>query len=297
MSVQLTVVVPWVNRGPWINECLERLEAQTSSGDMQVVVYTRFPAAETSPLADRFPRVRFEAGLEGASIPAMRWRGMREATTNYVAVIEDHILPPADWATRIIDTHAAGHDVVAGPIENASKRTVFDWAFFLIEYADVMPPTETGDRQTIAGGNVSYRKSALPLDDVRFSGLWESFLLDYLRSRGAKVLFDSNIAVGHLNPFRFREFAGQKFLYSRSFAAMRARGWGIPRRVAYAAAAALVLPFVLPLRLARSVFRKRRYRGKLLIASPLILVLFALGIAGEIGGYEAGDGGSLARVR
>lgn len=297
MQPGLTVVIPWVNRGPWIDVCLERLEAQSRADTLELVVYTRFPPKEAAPLADRFPRVRFESGLDGLSIPALRWRAMREAAAANVAVIEDHSLPPADWATRIIDSHAAGYDIVAGPIENASGGRVFDWASFLLEYADVMPPAESRGRQPIAGGNVSYRKSLLPLKEERFGELWEGSLLDHLREGGAKVRTDPRMAIGHLNPFRFRECAEQKFLYSRSFAAIRAQEWGKGKRLVYATAAGWVLPLLLPSRLVRTVLRKRRNRGKLVVAFPLIVVLIACGIAGEIAGYIAGDGGSLARVR
>ena len=211
--------------------------------------------------------------------------------------MEDHCLAAADWATRIMDWHAAGYDVVAGPIENASRNTVFDWAFFLLEYAGVMPPAESSGPSAIAGGNVSYRKSVLPIEDERFGSLWEGFLLDHLEENGAKFLVDSKIAVEHLNPFRFGEFAAQKFLYARSFAAMRAQRWGEGKRLLYAAAAGCALPLMLPLRLLRAVRRKRRHRAKLLVAFPMIVILIACGIAGELTGYVAGDGGSLARVR
>ena len=297
MQPRLTVVIPWVNRGPWIRECLQRLEAQTCRESLEIVIYARLALEETAPVADSFPHVRIESGLEGLSIPALRWRGMCEATAELVAVVEDHSVPPPDWATRIIEMHEAGCDVVAGPIENASARTVFDWAFFLLEYADVMPPVEPGRRAVVAGGNVSYKKSLLPLDEDRFGALWESFLLEYLRGRGAKVRTDPGATIGHLNPFRFGEFAGWKFLYSRSFAAMRALGWGRLKRPAYAVAACCILPVLLPLRLIRTVFGKRRNRAKLLVALPMIIVLIACGIAGEIAGYVVGDGGSLARVR
>ncbi len=241
--------------------------------------------------------MRFESGLDGLSIPALRWRGFGEAAAENVAVMEDHCLAATDWATRIVDSHATGYDVVAGPIENASRSTVFDWAFFLLEYASIMPPADPGGPRAIAGGNVSYRKLVLPIEDERFGQLWEGFLLDRLEKNGAKFLIDSKIAVEHLNPFRFGEFAAQKFLYARSFAAMRAQRRGKGKRWLYAAAAGCVLPLMLPLRLVRAVIRKRRHRGKLMVAFPMIVVLIACGVAGEITGYFAGDGGSPARVR
>lgn len=297
MQPRLTVVVPWVNRGPWINKCMDRLDAQSCRDTLELIVYTRFSSEEAVPLANQFPRVRFEVGLAGLSIPALRWRGMREAAAENVAVIEDHCLPAVDWATRIIDSHAAGYDVVAGPIENASWRSVFDAAFFLLEYANVMPPAEPGGLRAIAGGNVSYRKSVLPLEEECFGRLWESFLLGRLEANGATFLVDPEIVVEHLNPFRFGEFAVQKFLYSRSFAGMRTQGWGRWKRAGYAAAASCFLPMLLATRLIRTVLGKRRERVKLAAAFPLILVLIMCGIAGEVTGTIAGDGGSGARVR
>ncbi len=103
--------------------------------------------------------------------------------------------------------------------------------------------------------------------------------------------------IHHRTPFSFREFAVQKYLYSRSFAAMRVSGYGRAVRMAFAGFAATVLPLLLLMRLIRTVWAKKRNRSELLLALPMIAVFVCCGAAGEAIGYCAGDGGSLRAVR
>jgi hypothetical protein len=86
-------------------------------------------------------------------------------------------------------------------------------------------------------------------------------------------------------------------LFSRSIAALRFGTSGAGRRMLHAFAAAVVLPVLLPLRVGRAVFAKRRYRREFILALPLILGFTLCGIAGEVMGCLFGDGGSLQRVR
>ena len=206
---------------------------------------------------------------------------MKTARAEVVAVIEDHCLTAAGWAEQVLRAHAQNHDVVAGPLENASRDSLFDWAFFLLEYGSSMPPLASGQGAAIPGVNISYKKAALPLEDERFAELWESFLIDELRRRGARIHIDARMLIHHRNPYSFREFAVQKYLYSRSFAAMRVSDKGRAVRFAFAGFAVTVLPLLLLMRLIRTVWAKKRNRSELLLALPMIGVLVCCGAAGK----------------
>ena len=278
-------------------ECLEALEQQNNREAIEVIVCDRLRDGAAEAIRERFPWVKVEAELYEHSIPALRWHGMKVARAEVVAVIEDHCLAPAGWAEQVLMAHAQSHDVVAGPVENASRDSLFDWAFFLLEYGSSIPPLAAGEGADIPGVNLSYKKAVLPLEDKRFAELWESFLIGELRREGARIRVEPGMLIHHRTPFSFREFAVQKYLYSRSFAAMRVSGYGRAVRLAFAGFAVTVLPLLLLMRLIRTVWAKKRNRRELLLALPMIAVFVCCGAAGEAIGYCADDGGSLRAVR
>ena len=297
MQPELSVVIPSVNGERFVLECLRTLEKQNNREVIEVIVCDRLRDGTAEAIRLRFPWVKVESELYEHSIPALRWHGMKTARAEVVAVIEDHCLASRGWAEQVLRAHAQGHDVVAGPVENASRDSLFDWAFFLLEYGSSMPPLAAGEGAAIPGVNISYKKAVLPLEDNRFTELWESFLIDRLRREGARIHIDPGMWIHHCTPFSFREFAVQKYLYSRSFAAMRASDKRPAIRFAYAGFAVTALPFLLLMRLIKTVWAKKRNRSELLLALPMIAVFVCCGAVGEAIGYCAGDGGSLRAVR
>ena len=297
MNPQLSVVIPSVNGEPWILHCLERLHRQTAADSLEIIVCDRLPDDTAETIRKRFPGVRVEPSPRDASIPALRWQGMKRARAQIIAVIEDHSLPPPEWAREVIEGHRLPYEIVAGAVENRSRETLFDWAFFLLEYAPFMPPVAAAVVPVAPGGNISYKKSVLPLGEDRFASLWENFLLDELQARGARIYLHPPMGVGHGNPFTFREFAKQRYLFSRSFAAMRLQRAPRFRRLIFGAGAGLVLPLLLLIRLARTVWAKGRNRRELVLGLPWVLPLVCCGVVGEMLGAWFGDGGSLQRVK
>ena len=297
MQPELSVVIPSVNGERFVLECLRALEKQNNREVIEVIVCDRLRDGPAEAIRGRFPWVKVESELYEHSIPALRWHGMKTARAEVVAVIEDHCLAPRGWAEQVLRAHAQGHDVVAGPVENASRDSLFDWAFFLLEYGSSMPPPASGQGAAVSGVNVSYKKAVLPLEDKRFAELWESFLIDKLRREGARIHIDPGMWIHHRTPFSFREFAVQKYLYSRSFAAMRASDKRPAVRFAFAGFAVTALPFLLLMRLIKTVWAKKRNRSELLLALPMIAVFVCCGTVGEAFGYCGGDGGSLRAVR
>ena len=307
MQPELSVVIPSVNGERFVLECLEALERQNNREAIEVIVCDRLRDSTAEVIKRRFPWVKVERELYDHSIPALRWHGMKASRAEVVAVIEDHCLAPPGWAAEVLRAHAQGYDVVAGPVENASRESLFDWAFFLLEYGSSMPPLASGpggavqvsgaEGAAVPGVNLSYKKAVLPLDDKRFAERWESFLIDKLRREGARIHLDPGMLIHHRTPFSFREFTIQKYLYSRSFAAMWVSGKGLAARLTYAGFAATVLPLLLLTRLIRTMWPRKRNRSELLLAMPMIAFFVCCGAVGEVVGYCAGEGGSLRAVR
>ncbi len=294
MAPRLSVVIASVTGLPSILECLEKLEALAEREQMEILVLDRRTDGTAQAIGKQFPRVSLTAGLTGKSIPELRWMGMRAAKGEMVAVLEDHCMVTPRWAAEILRFIDSPYGVVGGPVENGAQERVLDRVFFLAEYGALMPPLPEGETNSVAGNNAAYRRSVLPLDEPVWAERWESFLHAELRRRGVRMWLNPAMLVYHKKSFRLGEMLEQRYLYSRSFAAMRAASMSLPGRFVYAVLSVLLPPLLL-LRTIRSAARVSKF-GHLVPAWPVMALFVTAWAAGEMAGYLAGPGDSLARV-
>ena len=106
---------------------------------------------------------------------------------------------------------------------------------------------------------------------------------------------DPDAVLDHAKDFGFREFASQRYHYSRSHAGMRNAELG-SKRVLYAVGSPLIVPLMYR-RIVKNVRARKGYRRELVLATPLILLYTAIWAGGEAIGYVFGGGRSLLRVR
>jgi hypothetical protein len=295
MTPKLSVVIASVNGLQCIQECLERLEALPERRDIEVLVLDRRTDNTAAQIAERFPSVTVFSGLYGKSIPELRWMGMLRARARLIGVIEDHCMVPSHWASEILRFAESPYGVVGGPVENGSRERIIDWAFFLAEYGPCMPPLADGESRGVPGNNAVYRKDVLPLSEPAWGRVWESFLQQELLRRNVRMYLHSGMTLYHKKSFRLGEMMSQRFLYSRSFAAMRAQSMTALKRLLYAALSA-GLPAVLLWRISTGLIRKGRNLKELIAGFPIIGLFVLSWSSGEMAGYLAGDGNSLVRV-
>ncbi len=297
VSPALTVVVPSVNGWGDLADCLEALEGERADVELEVLVPDRLGSALQAQVRSRFPWVRLLPAPAGATIPALRAIGFNAAHGEAVAVIEDHVLVPRGWARALLAGLSGDVNVIGGAVENAATETLVDWAAFLCEYSQLLPPLPTGRVSGITGNNTVYRRSVLERYREAWSaGRWEDYLHEAMVQGGETLYQHPEIVVGHRKHYSVSEYAGQRFLYARSFAGARVvdRAWGV--RLMYGAGAVL-LPAVLLARICRTVWRKGRYRGLLIRSVPLLLLFVVCWGAGEAVGYWFGAGAALQRVK
>jgi hypothetical protein len=288
------VVIASVNGMPYLAECLESLERHAPEAEVVVADWT--DAETRRAVSERWPGVRLISFDEPKAVPELRAAGIAAARAPYVAVIEDHCVVRNGWARRLIDRHREGRQVVGGPVANRASRRTRDWAAFFCEYSEHMEPLPTGPTGSLTGMNVSYDRTAIrTMEQLLREGRWETWLHPHLLASGVKLYADGGATLDHAKDFGFRDFLSQRFHYARSHAGMRnpELGW---KRVVYVLGAPALVP-LLYARMARNVMRKRRHRGRFLLATPLILVYLAVWAAGEAVGYGLGGGRSLLKVR
>jgi hypothetical protein len=253
--------------------------------------------AETADRLRRdFPRVKFLHCPERLSIPELRAIGKAQATGEIIAVMEDRCAAAENWLAEISRAHSRGYQVVGGTIEPDGIEGILNWAVYLCEYSGLMLPIPEGEVNGVAGNNASYRREVWErLDPEVKKNRWEYFIHEELRRGGIKFFCAPTAVVRKNINFSFPYFLRQRFHYSRSFAGMRRIKMTPGRRAIYAALAPVLPPLML-WRIARQVFRKRRYRKKFLLALPLLSAFMISYAAGEFAGYVFGMGTSLLKV-
>jgi hypothetical protein len=290
----LSVVVASVNGFPYVGRCLDSL--REFAPEAEVIVADCTDPETRRRVHEAWPEVRLLSFEEPTPVPALRAAGIFAAAAPHVAVIEDHCLVRDAWAGRLLAAHHEGHPVVSGPIRNAARGRVRDWAGFLFEYSRFLEPGEPGPVDEVPGMNVSYGRPAIEaVADLLREGKWESWLNRRLREQGFELHYEPAMTIEHNKEFGVRDFVVQRFHYARAHADMRNPELG-SKRVIYALGSPILLPLLFG-RVVRNVLRTGRYRLQLLAATPLLLLYAAVTAAGEAIGYVLGGGRSLLRVR
>lgn len=296
-EARLDVVIPSVNGAEYLVPCLEAVTRQEGDAEVRPLVPERCGPAVRELVERRFPTAVVIPVPEGTPIPHMRRVAFERAEAPTVAVIEDHVMVPADWARRILAARREGHRVVGGSVHNDATETLVDRAAFLCEYGHMLEPQPPGPADWLTGNNVAYDRELLErFRDVIAEGRWENRLHDALRGAGVPLMSRPEIRVGHRMHYTALAYAGQRFLYSRAYAALRVRDMPPVRRVAYGLGGFLLPPMLL-LRIVRNTWRLRSARRDALLSLPMMLLFVTAWALGESVGAVAGGGDALGRVR
>ena len=292
----LSVVVPSVNGEGSLLDCLASVFANAEPAlGLDVIVVDRCGDAVRRAVHERYPDAVVVAVGNETSIPEMRALAFGRARADAVAVIEDHILVPADWARRLLAA-LEGHDVIGGTVDNAADECAVDRAAFLCEYSHLAAGTPHEIR-TVTGNNVVYRRALLGRYAATIGAhRWEDHLHDAMARDGVRLAVRTDIQVRHKMHYRVGEYMSQRYLYARAYAGLRVREMGWLARAAFTVGAA-ALPVLLLGRIVGRVLAHPVHRRDLLPSLPLLLLFVTAWAAGEAVGYAAGPGDAMARVR
>lgn len=295
-SPEISVIIPAVNSLSDLRDCLAALRRQESI-KLEIVVLERLGRAFGDQVASEFPEVKIIEMEHATPIPEMRAKGFEVAVADLVAVIEDHVIVPPDWATKLKQAVTDGADVAGGPIENMAVDTRVDWAAFLCEYSGCLPPLKGGKSNWLPGNNVIYKKSLLEeFKPVISEGKWENRLHDALYENGVELIMLPDLVVGHKMHYTFSLYMSQRYLYARSYAGGRVVGKPLLVRFFYGLAG-FALPPMLFFRTVQRIRSKGRHLEQLLPSLPMLLAFVCSWGVGEIVGYWFGSGKSLGKVR
>ena len=290
-----SVVIASIVGPPFIDDCLVSLESQVAKCGAEVIVVACGTADYAARLAGKFPWVRVIHRAERESVPELRLHGLEAARGDVVAIIEEHCLAAPDWLERALEAHAGGdYGAVGGPVADSAYPRLVDWVVYFCEYNSYLPPWREGEWQDLGSANIAYSRAVLlRYRELLGAGYWEAALHPRLLADGVKFKPAPAMLVHHRGPFAFGYYLGQRYWFSRAFAG--ARGLPASRKAIYCLASPLV-PFLLLVRMAQRVWRKRCHVGKFVQSVPLLIPVLTVYVVGELVGYVAGPGDALSKV-
>lgn len=298
VAADLTVVVVALNAPDLLPRCLEALEALADSGLEVCVVRHWGPAGEPEAiLASRFPQVRWLSAPVDTTVPVMRSIGIGAATGRLVALLEDDCLVQPGWADAVRRAHAGPAAAVGGAVEPGEYRHGRDWGVYFCEYGRFMPPVPETDTTDLAGMNVAYKRDELAGHESDPDGFRDVFVHWAWASQGRTLRSSTTFVVRNVNSWRGRHVTSLPYHHGRAFAGARFAGAGLGRRLAFATAAAVVLPGLKTVRLAAIVAGRRRHIGRFVVALPWVVLFNTAWTCGEVVGSVLGPGTSAAQWR
>jgi hypothetical protein len=229
-------------------------------------------------------------------VPELRMLGVRHATGDIVAIIEEHCVAPPDWLETIQRSFRDGDVAIGGPILDNGFNRARDWVVYFSEYHNYLPPWVDGHRYSLNGANVAYRRDKiLEHEDVLASGYWEVVLHPRLAKNGGVFRSVPKMGVHHTGPFDYGYYLVQRYLLSRVWGGTQRETVSVAKRFVYLLAAP-AFPILLLTRIARRVFQSGQRIREFLFATPLLVPVVMAYVWGEWLGYLCGVGDALERV-
>ena len=292
---KISVVVIVHRATKTLTSALEYLRAQTIADRLEVILVT--PDAALTP-DFQAPRIKVIAIGPIISEGAAKAAGIRAATADYVAFIEDHSFPERRWAEALLKRHGEGDYAAVGPVVgNANPWSATSWGCFLIFYGQWMAARPEQEVRHLPANQSCYRREILLGygEDLASMLEAESVLHYDLLNRGYRISQTAEARIMHLNFSRMGSVLREYFLASRVFALKRRAQWPLWRRVVYAGGSWL-LPLI---RLPRALGDGRRGQVDTMTLTraiaPVFIILCA-GAAGEMLGYTLGEGKAKERL-
>jgi glycosyltransferase involved in cell wall biosynthesis len=294
---RISVVIASKVGPPFIDQCLSSIAQQAADLHAEVIVVTPRSEEYAERIRSQFPWVRILREPAITKVPALRRRGVQEASGEYVAIIEEHCSAAPDWLRQALAAFERGsYAAVGGGITDFGYDRLRDWVVYFVEYNGSLPPVVAGETESLNEANIAYRRRHLLEHlDLLDDGYWQMTLHPTLLASGHKLLSVPEMVVYHRGPFDFFYYLHQRFLFSRAFAGVRAQNQSPVRRFAYLVAAP-VIPLLLLGRIARTVIRKRCRVGQFVRSLPLTVPAVAILVAGEWVGCLLGPGNALTEV-
>ena len=300
-SPKLSVVVVTPGDGAQIRRSVRAVAAQDVADRVELVLVAPSEVAladlDEAVLAP-FAAVRRVGVGPIPNVDRAAARGILAASAPVVAVIEDHGYVQPGWARAVLAAYENGPWVSVGSVmENANPRSSLSWANLMLGYGWWIAREQAGEMHDVPSHNATYRRDAVAAHGDSLPGRMGRLgdLHDRLRADGGRMLLAGDARIAHANPSRLAPTADLRFHAGRLYGAERAQegGWGLPKRLAYAAAWPAI-----------ALVRLRRFHAEHLAGGrphahlwprvlPGLVAALLLDALGQAAGYLRGPGRAL----
>ncbi|MCI0467775.1 MAG: glycosyltransferase family 2 protein [Beijerinckiaceae bacterium] len=293
----ISVVIASKVGAPFIDFCLQSLEAQAKAIAAEVIVVVTSESSYAARLTVDYPWARVIKSTATTQVPALRRIGVQAARGALIVIIEEHCSAAPDWLACACAALKSGvYGAAGGPVADYDYKRLPDWTVYFLEYHGALPPAAGGETDNLNDANIAYpRKLLLEHAALLDDGYWPMALHPTLLAKGVKLLSAPDMIVYHRGPFDYRYYLGQRFLFSRAYAGVRAQKQPPLRRLAYIVLAPAV-PFMMLARISGIVLRKGCRVPKFVACLPLLSLALVVMVAGEWLGCVAGPGDALSKV-
>ncbi|MEZ5293565.1 MAG: hypothetical protein R2745_20950 [Vicinamibacterales bacterium] len=294
----MSLVITIVDGHDTLRGMLLALRAQRGAPPLQILAPYDDSRPDIGAMAGEFPEVEFfsigavqpahpiaSAGGQHELFDRRRAAGLKRATGDLVAILEDRAPPRPDWCATMARLHAElPHAVIGGAIESASADRL-NWAFYACDFSRYAPPFEAGPRDWVSDVNVCYKRRAVELTrDLWHTRFHEPEVHWRLIERGETLYLTPEAVVDYTTPYTsLLGVLPERFQWGRLFGYIRAKNVSTVERLKFIAAGPL-LPLVLFRRHAAAQAR-RGQSSRFWQAAPVMLPLLMAWTAGEVWGY------------
>ena len=294
----ISIVIASADPGAVIHDCLTALAPQRARAEVIVAEGSRDGTA--AMLHDRFPWVRVIEFRAATSLPRLRGVGMAAAAAPVIGILDPWCIPAAGWVQSAVIAHEERSElVIGGPVklDSSERRSYANWATYLFDYWEFVPPFPAGAVDVLSGNNITYKRSALPdAATLGAEGFWKAFTNARLRQAGHSLRAAEGLDVALKRAIPLGAFLRSRFHHGRSYAAMRVRGRAFTARLGFALLTP-ALPLLFLARQARGLMRKPVARVWFVLCAPALLAFHLSWACGELCGYVAGAGRSDDAIR
>lgn len=284
-SPKLSIVLASQNARNSVADCLQTLENQGKSADIEIIVVDNSTDDTAEIIKRDFPNVNLINAAKDKLIPELWGIGIKQSTSEFVALTTTHFVPSENWIAETLLANEADYAGIGGAIENDANANIVSWAVYFCRYSPYMLPFNEVEVEDFAADNASYKRRDLEIvKDAMHDGFWENFVHQKMRKADMKLLKTPGIVVYHRDSFTFSGFMNQRFHHGKQFGNTRAANMSLGKRLVYVALSPSI-PFLYLYRITKRVFTKKRNIGKFILALPILSLFLLSWSAGEFSGY------------
>ena len=184
----LSVVIPTFNERDALTGCLDKLAEHAPS--MEIIVVNGPSTDGTSGVIREHGDVDVIIDITSRNINLARNVGLREATSNQVAILAPTSRIGPSWYGAVIETLTGAADAVSGPIRSHGEHPPDESRFGI----------ERSGELTLVGGNLALTRAAVTaLDgfDETLTSAGTADLARRIRGLGLQVVWHPDMTVGH----------------------------------------------------------------------------------------------------